>query len=136
MGAIRDLMGRKYTWIGAWIGAVTLGILFYYTVIAGWGFRYLAYSVTGTVGKGVDSQALWDGFINSPAQTILFEAIAVVFMVIIVYRGLKGGIEKVLQITLPALIHRPDNPCDPGYYPAGCGGRSRVPLRPRLGPAW
>ena len=104
VGAIRDFMGRKYTWVGAWVGVVTLGILFYYTVIAGWGFRYLAYSVTGTIGKGVDSQALWDGFINSPAQTILFEAIAVVFMVIIVYRGLKGGIEKVLQITLPALF--------------------------------
>jgi NSS family neurotransmitter:Na+ symporter len=104
VGAIRDFMGRKYTWIGAWVGVVTLGILFYYTVVAGWGFRYLAYSVTGTVGEGVDSQALWDGFINSPAQTILFEAIAVVFMVLIVYRGLKGGIEKVLQITIPALF--------------------------------
>ncbi|CAN5750694.1 sodium-dependent transporter [soil metagenome] len=104
VGALRDFMGRKYTWIGAWVGTVTLGILFYYTVVAGWGFRYLAYSVTGRVGEGVDSQALWDGFIGNPAQTIFFEAIAVIFMVLIVYRGLKGGIEKVLQITIPALF--------------------------------
>ncbi|MGI9049537.1 MAG: sodium-dependent transporter [Rubrobacteraceae bacterium] len=97
-------MGPRYTWIGAWVGVVTLGILFYYTVVAGWGFRYLAYSVTGTVNKGVDSQALWDGFTGNPVQTILFEAIAVVFMVLIVYRGLKGGIEKVLQITIPGLF--------------------------------
>ncbi len=104
VGALRDFMGRRYAWIGAWVGTVTLGILFYYTVVAGWGFRYFVYSITGTVHKGVDSQALWDGFTGSPAQTILFEAIAVVFMVAIVYRGLKGGIEKVLQITIPALF--------------------------------
>ena len=104
VGAIRDFMGRKYTWVGAWVGIVTLGILFYYTVVAGWGFRYLVYSVTGTVQEGVNSQALWDGFTGNPVQTILFEAIAVVFMVVIVYRGLKGGIEKVLQITIPALF--------------------------------
>ena len=104
VGGLRDFMGPRYTWIGAWVGVVTLGILFYYTVVAGWGFRYLAYSVTGTVNKGVDSQALWDGFTGNPAQTILFEAIAVVFMVLIVYRGLKGGIEKVLQVTIPGLF--------------------------------
>ena len=104
VGGLRDFMGSRYTWIGAWVGVVTLGILFYYTVVAGWGFRYLAYSVTGTVNKGVDSQALWDGFTGNPVQTILFEAIAVVFMVLIVYRGLKGGIEKVLQVTIPGLF--------------------------------
>lgn len=104
VGSLRDFMGRRYTWIGAWVAIVSLGIAFYYTVVGGWGFRYLVYSVTGTISPGVDSQALWEGFISSPAQVILFEAIAIAVTVLIVYRGLKGGIEKVLQIAIPAMF--------------------------------
>ncbi|MGH3090182.1 MAG: sodium-dependent transporter [Rubrobacteraceae bacterium] len=104
IGAIRDFMGRRFAWIGAWVAVVTLGILFYYTVVSGWGIRYFVYSITGEVSPGVDSQALWDGFISSPAQTIFFEAVAIALTVLIVYRGLKGGIEAVLQVAIPLLF--------------------------------
>lgn len=104
IGAIRDFMGRRFAWVGAWVAIVSLGIMFYYTVVAGWGLRYFVYSVSGTVTPGVNSEALWNGFLASPAQTILFQAIAIAITVLIVYRGLKGGIEAVLQVAIPAMF--------------------------------
>lgn len=104
VGAIRDFMGRRFAWVGAWVAVVSLGIMFYYTVVAGWGLRYFVYSVSGTVTPGVNSEALWEGFLANPAQTVLFQAIAIGFTVLIVYRGLKGGIEAVLQVAIPAMF--------------------------------
>lgn len=104
VGAIRDYMGRNFAWVGAWLALVASGIMFYYTVITGWGLRYFTYAVTGSISEGVDSQALWDGFTGSPSQTILFQLIAVVGTSFIVLRGLKGGIESVLRVVIPALF--------------------------------
>lgn len=107
IGAFRDFMGRKFAWMGAFMAAVTIGILFYYAVICGWAIRYFVYAATGTFTAGIgrdQTQQLWDGFVGNPAQTILFHAIAVLLIGIIVMRGLKGGLEAVLNITVPALF--------------------------------
>src|SRR5919107_1549389 len=85
----------------------TIGILFYYAVICGWAIRYFVYAMSGTFTAGIgreQTQQLWDGFIGNPAQTILFHAIAVLLIGFIVMRGLKGGLEAVLNITVPALF--------------------------------
>lgn len=40
VGAFRDFMGRKFSWMGAYMGFITIGILFYYSVVCGWAIRY------------------------------------------------------------------------------------------------
>lgn len=104
VGAFRDFMGRKFAWMGGYMAFVTLGILFYYSVVCGWALRYLVYSLTGTFSPGVDTQAVWDNFISSPAQTVGFHAIAIVAVGALVYRGLKGGFERILTIVIPILF--------------------------------
>ena len=136
VGAIRDLMGRKYTWIGAWVGVVTLGILFYYTVIAGWGFRYLAYSVTGTVGKGGGFSSALGRVHKQPVTDDTFRGHRRRFHGGNSLSGPEGRHREGLADNSPCPVHRPDNPCDPGPNPAGRGGWSFIPLRPRMEPAW
>lgn len=104
VGAFRDFMGRKFAWLGGYMGFITIGILFYYSVVCGWALRYFVFSLTGALGPEADTQALWDGFTSSPAQTIGFHAIAIFIVGAIVYRGLKGGFERILSIVIPALF--------------------------------
>lgn len=106
-GAFRDFMGRKFAWMGAFMGLVTTGILFYYSVVCGWAIRYLVYAVTGKFRSGItteQTQTVWDNFTASPAQTVLFHAVAIVLVGIVVVRGLKRGVEAALKFTVPALF--------------------------------
>lgn len=104
VGAFRDFMGRNFAWLGGYMGFITVGILFYYSVVCGWALRYLLYSLTGALGEGADTQALWDGFVSSPAQTITFHALAIITVGTVVFRGLTGGFEAVLKLVIPALF--------------------------------
>ncbi len=104
VGAFRDFMGKKYTWVGAWMALVCIGIPFYYAVVCGWTIRYFVYSVTGSIAAGVDGQAFWDTFMASPIETVGFHFIAVLIVFLVVYRGIKGGLESVLKVMLPSLF--------------------------------
>lgn len=104
IGAFRDFMGPRNTWAGAFMALVTVGIMFYYAVVAGWCVRYFVVSLTGAIQPGIDGRAYWDDFIGNPLETIAFHAVAVAFSAWVVYRGIKGGLEKVLKLFLPALL--------------------------------
>jgi NSS family neurotransmitter:Na+ symporter len=110
IGTFRDFMGEKYSWAGAFMALVTIGIMFYYAVICGWCVRYMIMAFTGGLtppAGGVEGswgQTQWDAFINDPLQTVGYHGLAVVFTTAVVYRGIKGGLEKVLNVLLPALL--------------------------------
>lgn len=112
IGAFRDFMGRRYTWAGAFMVAVTLGIMFYYSVVAGWCVRYFAVAAAGgLVPDGtviVDGttwgQIQWDAFIENPLETVGFHFAAVLFTTFVIFKGIKGGLERVLKVFLVALL--------------------------------
>ena len=104
IAAFRDFVGKDYTWMGGWLAFCSLGIAFYYAVVAGWSLRYFIFSISGAISPGVEGEVLWEGFIASPGQTVLFHFLATLITVAIIYRGIKGGIEKVINILLPSLF--------------------------------
>jgi neurotransmitter:Na+ symporter, NSS family len=104
IGAFRDFMGPRNTWAGAFMALVTIGIMFYYAVVAGWCIRYFVVSSTGAIQPGINGQAYWDAFIADPVQTVGYHAAAVAFSALVVYKGIKGGLEQVLKVFLPALL--------------------------------
>ncbi|MEX2530426.1 MAG: sodium-dependent transporter [Gemmatimonadota bacterium] len=104
VGAFRDFMGPKNTWAGAFMACVTIGIMFYYAVVAGWCIRYFVVSLTGAIEPGIDGQTYWDNFIGNPIETVAYHAIAVAFSAVVVFKGIQGGLERVLKIFLPALL--------------------------------
>jgi neurotransmitter:Na+ symporter, NSS family len=104
VGAFRDFMGPKNTWAGAFMACVTIGIMFYYAVVAGWCIRYFVVSMTGSIQPGIDGQTYWDDFIGNPIETVGYHAVAVGFSALVVFKGIKGGLERVLKIFLPALL--------------------------------
>lgn len=104
IGSFRDFYGKKKTWLGGWTTFVCAAITFYYAVVFGYAIRYFVYSVQGVIKPGINSSALWEGFISSPNETILFHGIAVFLTGFIIYRGVKGGLEAIAKITIPTLF--------------------------------
>lgn len=107
IGAFRDLLGRKFTWMGTWIVMVCLLIMFYYSVVMGWCFKYFAMSVGGVFKPGMDTaatEAIWNTFTTTPSQTILFHFLSMAVGGFIVYKGVTNGIEKASKIMIPTLF--------------------------------
>lgn len=104
IGAFRDFVGKKSTWMGAWTGLCCILIMFYYSVVTGWAMRYLVFGITGAIKKGIDSEAMWKGFLDSPAQTILFHLLAVLVAGYIILGGVQKGLERANKIIVPSIV--------------------------------
>lgn len=103
IGALAQSAGPRFGWMGAFIALVTTGILFYYSVVVGWGMRYFFYSVTGALSKTTDHHALWNAYTRS-LQPLFFHFISLIIGCIIIYKGITQGIEKSNKVLVPALI--------------------------------
>jgi len=107
IGAFRDFVGRNHTWMGTWVALVCIMIMFYYSVVTGWCMKYLTLALTGTFKPGLttaDTQAIWDGFVGSPVQTLAFHALAIGIAGFIILKGVNAGIEKACKVMIPALF--------------------------------
>lgn len=107
IGSFRDFGGKKYAWMGSWVCAVCLLIMFYYSVVMGWCIKYFTLAVAGTFKPGLDitgTEALWNIFTTTPWQTITFHFIAMSIAGFIIYKGVTNGIEKASKIMIPTLF--------------------------------
>lgn len=102
-GAFRDLIGKKYTWMGGWIAVVCFALGAYYSVTMAWTLRYFLYALTGALKPGLDTQALWDSFISSPGEGVLFHAISVAMGAYVVFKGVQG-VEKASKFMIPTIL--------------------------------
>lgn len=103
-GAFRNFIGRKRTWMGAWIGCCCILIMFYYSVVTGWAIRYLIFGITGAIKPEIDSEAMWQNFLASPFQTIIFHLLAVLVAGYIIIGGVQKGLEKANKIIVPSIV--------------------------------
>ncbi len=101
VSAFVKLMGPKWAWMGAFIAFVATAILFYYSVVAGWTFRYLLASLMGDL-PGETPGAFWDSYVNS-WWPIVTHGVAIGLGVVVVAKGVRA-IEKVAKVLMPALL--------------------------------
>lgn len=102
-GAYKDFIGKKYTWMGAFMACTTVLITAYYTVIMGWCVRYMYYSIQGFGQYSLTEldqlfQNASNGWVNAAIFVVLLVATAFVVM-----KDVSSGIEKVGKIMTPAL---------------------------------
>ncbi|MBN2365673.1 MAG: sodium-dependent transporter [Calditrichaeota bacterium] len=102
LGSFYQLIGPRYTWMGGFVAFCTIAIMFYYSVVTGWAFRYFLVSVSGQL-SGVDHQAYWSNFISG-YQPIVFHLLALGTGSFIIYQGIVRGLEKANRILLPSLL--------------------------------
>jgi len=98
VGAI-DAITPGSSWKGVgYLGVITgLGILSFYSVIAGWTVGYIFKMLSGHPGS-------FGSFISDPLQVIILYAFFIVITATIVHGGVSGGIERWSKILMPVLF--------------------------------
>lgn len=104
IGAFRDFLGRRCTWMGAWMAAVCLLITFYYSVVTGYCLKYFVLALQGAFKEGVDTTALWNNFLSTPFETVLYHALAIGLCGLVIYKGIQSGVERISKLMVPALF--------------------------------
>ena len=102
IGSFVRMGGPNMAWMGAFVALCATCIMFYYSVVTGWCFRFLAASLTGGLSDGEASKALWESFAGTP-QSLVTHALAIGLGVGVVWFGVRG-IEKVAQVLIPSLV--------------------------------
>jgi neurotransmitter:Na+ symporter, NSS family len=97
------IVSPKAAWMGAFLTFVNTAILFYYSIIVGWGARYFLFSLTGVTASPVDHGALWNSFIHS-YQPLIFHGAVMLVGCFIIYKGIANGIEKTNKLLIPLLL--------------------------------
>lgn len=90
-------INKNLGWIGLIAVAVPLLITCYYSVLGG-------YTVKFAFGSFVGNTNSLTAFAGKEWQVILFTALFLIFALIIVMAGIKGGIEKMSKVLMPALF--------------------------------
>lgn len=102
VGAFGTIMGKQFGWMGAYVGFCAMAIMFYYSVVTGWCFKYIFASVSGSLFRH-DSLQYWDTFIASKYEPLFFHFCAMLIGSYIIYKGVSG-IEKANKFLIPSLF--------------------------------
>ncbi|MCH8018320.1 sodium-dependent transporter [candidate division KSB1 bacterium] len=102
VGAFGKFLGKKFTWMGAFVGFCTMAIMFYYSVVMGWCVKFLVASFMGDSGLA-QSEQYWNTF-TSGYQPVFFHFIAMALGSFVIYKGVVRGIEKANKILIPTLF--------------------------------
>ena len=96
----------KWRYLG-WLNIATLiGVLSFYSVVAGWSIKYLIASIMGTFNH-IDNQqlnAFWQQTMANPGEIIGYHAVFMVLTITVVARGIRQGIETASKILMPLLF--------------------------------
>lgn len=103
VGAFGKLIGKKFTWMGGFVGFCTMAIMFYYSVVMGWCVKYFIASIMGDL-VNVSGMDYWNQFTATQFQPILFHFISITIGALIIYRGVVNGIERANKILIPSLF--------------------------------
>ena len=108
VGAFKALVPKTlWPYLGGLGVATGFGILAFYAVLAGWTLSYLYGAVVGIYGgpmTAAESQALFVHLIGDPTLTIALTAAFLLLTVLIVRKGVSGGIELATKILMPMLL--------------------------------
>ncbi len=90
-------------WAGVLAGFL---ILSFYSVIAGWAMSYVFRTGAGTF-SGASSDAVgavFNGMLAAPESLLVWHTLFMVMTMVVVARGVRGGIEKAVRFLMPALF--------------------------------
>ena len=103
VGSFSKLAGKRYAWMGGFVGFVAAAIMFYYSVVAGWCMYYFLQVTTTELPLNMQAATgVWEDF-QSSGFPLMFHAVAMGFGALVVWKGIKS-IERVNFILIPTLL--------------------------------
>ncbi|OHX68251.1 sodium-dependent transporter [Flammeovirga pacifica] len=111
ISAFAQAAGKKYSWMGFFITICTLGITFYYSVVTAWGLSYVGLSFDlinePQVLKGLSQgylESYWENISTGNLKTVGLHIFCVLVAVVMLFRGIQQGLERVNRILIPTLL--------------------------------
>ena len=118
IGSFALFAGKRMAWGGWFITVCTLGIGFYYSVVTGWGLRYLwlaTQNMFAAIGGGTRIKEhletnpdylnqFWSSVSNESVGTLVLHIVAVALGAIVLLKGIQKGLEKANRILIPGLF--------------------------------
>ena len=96
---------KKWWKYAGFMGFNGIIIMTFYSVVIGWIFYYLFSILSGLPASTEVAKETFNNLVgNQIFAQIAFHTISVILVGYIVYRGIKGGIEKINLILMPALM--------------------------------
>jgi len=105
IGTFRIFAGKNFAWMGLWTAWISTAIGFYYAVVAGWCLKYFSMGATNGL-TNVDTTEVWNEFLQSGTEVVMFQAIVILITVGAIWKGAKA-IEKAnvyLMVSLFVLL--------------------------------
>ncbi len=96
----------RWAWVG-WCGVLAgFLILSYYSVIAGWALAYVVRMASGIFigADGQLAQAVFERFLADPEAVLGWHTLFMVMTMVVVARGVRGGLEQAVRLLMPALF--------------------------------
>ena len=107
VGALKDVVGPAWGWLGLWGVLCGFVLLSYYTVIAGWSLYYFAKSSSWMISGFPTDANMGDLFGAQSGNGALQLGISLAFSIATVstvYFGVQKGIERIAKLFLPILF--------------------------------
>ena len=107
MRRVAEASGRSPAWSIVGIVGMLVGYLIatYYSVIAGWTLVYIYKAASGFGGANVMEVAgQFDQLLADPVTMTIWHTVFMCIALLIVGRGLRRGIERVVKLLMPALF--------------------------------
>ena len=104
VGAFASFGKSGWLSLGGWINAIIpILIVPYYSVIGGWVLKYLLEYLLGQ-GSELASDGYFSAFISDGLSTEICFIIFSLFTLVIIFAGVRNGIERVSRIMMPILV--------------------------------
>ena len=104
VGAYASFGKSKWILAGGWINAIIpMLIVPYYSVIGGWVVKYLVEYVLGET-QAVAEDGYFSSFISDGLSTEIYFMIFAIIVLVIIYAGVRNGIERVSKFMMPVLV--------------------------------
>ncbi len=114
VGAFVKLKTKPFWKIIGYFGVSgSLFIMFFYSAVAGWVYSYIFKTIKGdflNIASMPIQQAnetvssIFDYTVSSPLAPILWQALALIVVGVILFAGVKNGIEKITKTLMPLLF--------------------------------
>ncbi len=97
---------HKHRWkFAGFQGLAGLFIMIFYSVVIGWIFHYIITAITSLPATVEEAESVFNTMLHTDIFTQLFyHTLAFIWITYVLTKGIKGGIEKMNLILMPALI--------------------------------
>ncbi len=104
-GSFKKLSPKTPWYLVGFLGILTaFAILAFYSTVAGWTLEYLVQAISGKLLHVEDMEKNFAYFSTHAYRPVIWQLVFMVLTAVVVYAGIKKGIEKFTKILMPVLV--------------------------------